>query len=248
MLIIKVNTSHSEVFKLNEALVVFVRSVIGFFTLLVFARILGKQQISQLTFFDYVLGITIGSIAATLSVDLSSRAWPHWIGLITWTGIVFILQWISLKSSYAAKYLAGQPTVVIKNGQIMEEAMKTIRYTVSDILEQLRDKGVFDLTQVQSAVLETNGQLSILLKPEFQQVINKDLNIATQITGLNTPLIYNGKVLEDNLKQAEVDRLWLDTQLKMQGINNPSEVFLANFNLQAGSLYIDKYKDSNSSN
>ncbi len=229
---------------MNEALVVFVRSIIGFFTLLVFARILGKQQISQLTFFDYVLGITIGSIAATLSVDLSSRAWPHWVGLITWTAIVFILQWISLKSSYAAKYLTGQPTVVIKDGQIMEEAMKTIRYTISDLLEQLRDKGVFDLTQVQSAVLETNGQLSVLLKPEFQPVINKDLNISSETIGLNTLLIINGKVLTDNLKQVGADRFWLDAQLKMQGINNPSEVFLAVFNPGSGTLYIDKYKDN----
>ena len=82
---------------MNEGLVVLVRSIIGFFTLLILARVLGKQQISQLTFFDYVLGITIGSIAATLSVDLSSRAWPHWVGLMVWALIVWALQWFTLK-------------------------------------------------------------------------------------------------------------------------------------------------------
>ena len=82
---------------MNEGLVVVVRSIIAFFTLLIIARILGKQQLSQLTFFDYVLGITIGSIAATLSVDLSSRAWPHWVGLMVWAVIVWGLQMLTIK-------------------------------------------------------------------------------------------------------------------------------------------------------
>ena len=81
---------------MNEAAVVFVRGIISFLTLLIFTRLLGKQQVSELTFFDYILGITIGSIAATLTTDLSSRAWPHWVGLATWTGAVWFLQWITL--------------------------------------------------------------------------------------------------------------------------------------------------------
>lgn len=94
---------------MNEALVVLVRAIIGFFTLLIFARMLGRQQISQLTFFDYVLGITIGSTASTLSTDLESTAWSHWIGLLTWCAIGFLLQWITLKWRYAAKYIEGSP-------------------------------------------------------------------------------------------------------------------------------------------
>ncbi|HEX3011583.1 MAG TPA: YetF domain-containing protein, partial [Syntrophomonadaceae bacterium] len=133
---------------MNEGLVVVARSIIAFFTLLIFARTLGRQQISQLTFFDYVLGITIGSIAASLSVDLSSRAWPHWVGLLTWAAAVLLLQWISLKSREASKYLVSEPTVVIMDGLILEDALRSIRYTMTDILEQLRDKGIFDLNQV----------------------------------------------------------------------------------------------------
>jgi len=227
---------------LNEAAVVLVRSIIGFFTLLVFARLLGKQQISQLTFFDYVLGITIGSIAASLSVDLTSRAWPHWVGLFTWAAIVFILQWISLKSPHAAKYLVGEPSIIIMNGQIMEDNMRKIRYTTSDLLEQLRDKGVFDLTQVAYAVLETNGQLSVLLKPEFQPATPSDLNINPQNVGLGVEVISNGVIIEENLKKVQLDRLWLKNQLEKQGIKYPSEVFLATYNPATGKFYIDKYK------
>ncbi len=89
---------------MNEALVVFVRSLIAFASLLIFTRMLGKQQLSQLTFFDYVLGITIGSIAATVSTDLSSPAWPHWVGLFTWAAIVAIMQWSSIHWKLADRF------------------------------------------------------------------------------------------------------------------------------------------------
>ena len=109
---------------MNEGLVVLVRSTIAFFSLLIFTRIIGKEQISQLTFFDYVLGISIGSIAASLTTDLSSRAWPHWIGLLTWAVLGYLMELITMKWRYAAKYLEGEPTIVIMNGKIMESALK----------------------------------------------------------------------------------------------------------------------------
>ena len=92
---------------LNEGLVVFVRAIIGYFSLLIFARIIGKEQINQMTFFDYILGITIGSIAAGLTTDLSSRAWPHWVGLITLAALGFTMEKVSMKWRYASKILEG---------------------------------------------------------------------------------------------------------------------------------------------
>lgn len=228
---------------MNEAIVVVIRSLIGFFTLLFFARLLGKQQLSQLTFFDYVLGITIGSIAASLSVDLTSRAWPHWIGLLTWTGTVLGLQWCTILWKGADRSLAGEPSIVIINGRIMEENMKKSRYTLSDLLEQLRDKQVFNLSQVDFAVLETNGQLSVLLKPEHQFVTRKDLNLTPSPAGLGNELVYSGVLIEENLKKAGVDRLWLNQQLQLQGISSPAEVFLASYDPESGELYVDKYVD-----
>ena len=111
---------------MNEGLVVCVRSIISFFSLLIFARILGKEQISQLTFFDYILGITIGSIAATLSTDLSSRSWPHWIGIFVWAALGLLLEYITMRWRYVAKYLENEPTIVIMNGKIMEKTLKKI--------------------------------------------------------------------------------------------------------------------------
>jgi uncharacterized membrane protein YcaP (DUF421 family) len=227
---------------LNEGLVVFVRSIIGFFSLLIFARIIGKEQISQLTFFDYILGITIGSIASELSIDLTSRAWPHWIGLLTWTALGYLMELITLKWRYAAKYLDGEPTIVIMNGKIMENALKKLKYRASDIMALLRNKEVFDLNQVDFAIIEPNGQISVLKKPQYQNLTPKDMNISVSSTGVSTELIYDGIVIEENLRQLNKDRTWLMDQLKMQGIKDPAEVFLVTLN-PAGNLYVDKYDD-----
>jgi len=245
----KILTLYPESFKnneryrnMNEGLVVIVRSIIAFFSLLIFARIIGKQQISQLNFFDYVLGITIGSIAASLTTDLSSRAWPHWVGLLTWVVLGYIMELISTKWRYAAKYLEGEPAIVIMNGKIMENVLKKMKYRVSEILELLRNKGVFDVKQVDFAIIEPNGQISILLKPEHQPLTPKDMNVKVSPSGISTELIYDGIIIEENLRQLNKDRKWLLNELKKQKIKNSSEVFLATLN-PGGSLYIDKYDD-----
>lgn len=228
---------------MNEGLVVLVRAIIGFFSLLIFARILGKEQISQLTFFDYILGITIGSIASELTVDLSSRAWPHWVGLITWAALAYLMEIISLKWRYAAKYIEGEPAIVIMNGKIMENVLRKMKIRISDIMVLLRNKDVFDLNEVDYAILEPNGQISVLKKPEHLPLTPKDMNIPVTPTGISTELIYDGKIIEENLKQMNKDTKWLMKELKKHGIKDVSEAFLVTLN-DAGSLYVDKYKDN----
>ena len=227
---------------MSEALVEMVRGLIGFFTLLIFARVLGKQQISQLTFFDYVLGITVGSIASSLTTDLTSSAWPHWVGLLTWIFAVLILQIVTLKWRYASKYIDGEPTVVIMNGKIMEAAMSKLRYRFDDLSEQLRIKGVFDLTEVEFAILEKSGQISVLKKSQYQPVTPNDMNICTEYKGISTEIIYDGIVIDENLKQLNVTRKWLEKELKKMKIGGPEDVFLATLDTN-GKLYVDKYKD-----
>lgn len=227
---------------MSEGLVVLVRAVIAFFTLLIFTKILGKQQISQLTFFDYILGITIGSIAASLTTDLSSRAWPHWIGLLSWAALGYLMDYITMKWRYAAKYIEGEPAIVIMNGKIMEETLKKMKYRVSDIMELLRNKNVFDPAQVDYAIIEPNGELSVLKKPEYEPVTAKDMKLNNTSSGISTELIYDGVLIQENLRQLNKDEKWLINQLKKQGINDVSEVFVATLN-PAGSLYVDTYND-----
>lgn len=232
---------------MSEGLIVLVRGVIGFFTLLIFARILGKQQISQLTFFDYVLGITIGSTASSLTTDLTSSAWAHWVGLLTWTVVCFVMQWATLKSKTISTYIDGEPTIVVMDGKIMEAAMKRMRFRLSDLLEQLRDKEVFDLKEVQFAILEKDGQLSVLKKPEYLPVTPKDMNLYTGPAGLTITLIYDGTIIPKNLKVVNKDKEWLTDELRKKGIMDVSDVFMAAID-KTNNLYIDLYKDCGKTN
>lgn len=226
-----------------ESLVVIVRSIIAFFSLLIFARILGKQQISQLTFFDYIAGITIGSIAATLTTDLTSRSWPQWVGLFTWTLLVFISQWGTLKGKSLAKYMDGEPAIVILKGKIMENTMRKIRYRTTDLLQQLRLKGVFDINEIEYAVLETDGQLSFLKKAESQPITPKDIGLITPYKGISTEIIYDGKVIKENLGNIGKDEDWLLNQIRAHGYGAFEEVFLALVD-ESNKMFIDGYRDS----
>lgn len=231
-----------EVMNMNEGLVVVVRGIIGFISLLIFTRFLGKQQISQLSLFEYVLGITIGSMASTLTTDLSSAAWPHWVGLIVWSLMVYLFQVITNRFPRMGTYINGRPQVLIVNGKIMEETLKKIRYSLYDLLEQLRGNNVFDISQVEFAVLETNGKLTVLMKSQYQPLTPKVMKIPTPYEGLSTQLIYNGIILDHNLIKVNLDSKWLEQQLLKKGIRSVSEVYTAMLN-SAGDLYIDLYAD-----
>lgn len=227
---------------MNEGLVVFIRAIIGYFSILIFTKILGKQQISQLTFFDYVLGITIGSMAAPLTTDLSSRAWPHWIGLITWALLGYLFQIFTVKWRFVSKMITGDPKIVIVDGLILEDTLKRMKYTAYDLVQLLRNKDVFDLKEIEFAILEPNGQLSVLKKSEYKNLTPKDMKIKTQPSKLSLDVIYDGIIIEENLKRLNKEKKWLLGQLKVQGIQDISEVFFATLDTSGG-LYIDKYKD-----
>lgn len=228
---------------MNEGLVVFIRAIIGFFSLLIFAKMLGKEQISQMTLFDYILGITVGSVAAELTVDLSSRAWPHWVGLATWAALGYLMELLTMKWRYASKYIEGEPAIVIMDGKIMEDVLKKMKFRVSDILELLRNKEVFNLNEVAYAIIEPNGSISVLKKPEYLPLTPKDMNMFATPTGIGTEIIYDGIIIDENLRQLNKDKKWLYSQLKKYGVKDASEVFLLTLD-PGGNLYIDKYEDN----
>jgi uncharacterized membrane protein YcaP (DUF421 family) len=154
----------------------------------------------------------------------------------------YSMEYITMKWRYAAKYIEGEPTIVIMNGKIMEGTLKKMKYRVSDIMELLRNKDVFDISQVDFTIIEPNGQLSVLKKPEYEPLTAKDMKITKSSSGISTELIYDGILIEENLRQLNKDKKWLLSQLKVQGIKDISEIFLATLN-PAGNLYIDKYED-----
>ncbi|WP_218668311.1 YetF domain-containing protein [Sediminibacillus massiliensis] len=227
---------------INETLVVAVRVIISFFTLLIFTRLLGKQEVGKLTFFDYINGITIGSIAATLATDLSEKAWTHWVGLAGYALLTYLLQYITIKNRYIGKVLDGEPTVVIQDGKILEKNLNRMRIKIGELMMLLRDKNIFDITQVEYAIFEINGKLSVLQKPEYLPVRPSDLHLETRTNGLSTEVIQDGIIIEQNLKQRQKDIAWLYQQLRKQGIQDVKQVSFAMI-LPDEALYVDRFED-----
>ena len=212
---------------MNDVYITALRSLISVSVLFVLTRIMGKKQISQLTFFDYVVGISIGSIAATFAVDDSIGYIKGITGMIIYALFPIVLSFISLKSYLGRKILDGTPTILIQNGKIVECGLKKTKMNVNDLIEECRLKNVFNIADVEFAILETSGKVSIQLKSQNQPLTPKDMNISTPYKGLCVNLIVDGKILDNHLKIINKDINWLNTELRKQGIKSPSEVLLA---------------------
>ncbi|AEG61369.1 DUF421 domain-containing protein [Desulforamulus ruminis] len=226
-----------------ETFVIIVRAFIGFFTLLIYARILGKKQISQLSVFDYITGITIGSLTSNMIVNLDSRAWNHWLGLSVVIILTLMMQYITIKFQFLNKVIVGEPTLVIHKGQILEKNMRQMRFTLSDLTERLRQKNIFNLADVEFAILETGGTLSVQKKSQHRPLTPLDLGLRTEHQGMPTAVIQEGAMIEHNMQRLNLDANWLLKELKDQyGVEHIKEVFYAEVN-PAGKLYADTYKD-----
>jgi len=217
---------------------IFARSMISFVVLFLLAKLMGKKQISQLNFFDYAVGITIGSIAAAFSTDDRIKYSHGLIALVVWGFIPIAIAYLTLKSIHFRRFFGGIPALLIQNGKIIEHNLKKERFNVNDLLEELRIKGVFDITDVEFAILESNGKISLQLKSQKQPITPAILNIPTSYGGLSANLIIDGEIMYDNLRLVNLNEDWLNNELKKKQINSPKEVFLASLN-SSGSLYID---------
>ncbi|MCI1694851.1 DUF421 domain-containing protein [Aneurinibacillus aneurinilyticus] len=219
------------------------RTTLAFFILLVMTRVLGKKQVSELTFFNYVTGITFGSIAAVMAMDRSIPIVEGIVSLMIWTVLTFLIGYIGLKSPRARVLLDGEPTIVVKKGKVLEGAMRDAHYNMDDLSMMLREKGVFSVQEIEYAILEPDGQLSILKKPEHQTPTNKGINIAAQpLIYVPTELIVDGEVVHKNLKDLNLSVAWLDEQVQKAGVSSHEEVFYAELQSD-GTVYMDKRND-----
>lgn len=225
--------------------VVIIRSLISFFVLLVLVRIIGKQQMSELTFFDYVVGITIGSIASTLSVQVNQNTTATLAGMVVWTVLPIFLGYLSLRNVWIQKVIEGEAIVLIENGKLLEKNLRKVRITTDDVLSQLRGQSVFNLSDVEFAILETNGKLSVQKKSQKQPLTPEDLKLSTQYDGLPTEVIIDGKVLTNALRSLRLSKAWLQYQLSKQGVNEFSEISIAQLDTK-GKLYVDLKGDNSS--
>lgn len=216
-----------------------VKSVVAAFVLFVLARLMGKKQIAHLTFFDYVVGISIGSIAGALSVE-KNISWIDGItSMVIWSLFPLGFSFWAAHSMWARRLLDGTPTILIQNGKIVEKNLVKAKLTINDLLEELRIKDVFNIADVEFALLETNGRISVFKKQSKQPVTNSDLKIPVDYQGLCANIIIDGKIMRNNLSLINKDEQWLLKELKKINVVSVEEVLLACYDA-SGSLHIDR--------
>lgn len=198
----------------------------SFAVLFLSAKLIGHKQIAQLDFFDYITGITIGSIAAEMATELE-EPWKPMIAMVIYGGITLALSLISSRFPRSRKYLNGTPTILMDHGKLYYENLKKARLDLSEFLVLCRQQGYFDLTTIQTAIFEYNGKLTILPVTTQRPVTPQDLDLSPDQELIFTELIMDGRILEDNLHRMGLDRTWLDKQLKQRHISSAKEVFLA---------------------
>ncbi len=214
------------------------RSTMSFFTILVLARIIGKKQLSQLTFFHYITGITIGSIASEISVQVKTPFWDGFVSLIWWTVLTMFISYMSIKSSKARVLFDDKPTILIRNGTIIKQSMKKARLHINELSMLLREQGIFSFDEVLYAVFEPNGQLSVLKKPEKSAATKLDVKADTTIPPyLPTEVISDGNIIMKNLIELKLTEEWLNQKLREKNVEGIEEVYFAQI-LENGSLYI----------
>ena len=214
-----------------EYLMVLVRSLASLAVLFLTTKLIGKKQVSELSMFDYVIGISIGNFAAEMILNTEVNFFSGLIAVIIFGLISYFVSYITLKSIKLRKFFMGTPTILIQNGKLIEKNLKKVKFDVNDLLEECRGSGYFDLTQIEYALLEANGKLSILPKGEYSPVTIKDMKLKATKQELVANIIIDSKIMPNNLKNMKKDISWLDKELKIKGYKTLDNILLATLDI-----------------
>lgn len=211
---------------MHDLLNVTMRAILSLVTLFLVTKMLGKKQVSQLSLFDYVIGISIGNFAAEMTINLDSDILHGTIAVIIFGLIAYIISIGTMKSIFLRRFFSGIPTVIIEDGKFLKEGLKKVKFDINDFLEQAREQGYFDISEIAYAVMESSGKISIMPKSEYNTVINKDMKIKKEKASMPANVIIDGNLMEENLKKYGKTRKWLEQQLKNKH-KTVKDIFLA---------------------
>lgn len=218
-----------------EIIDVILRCLVSLVTLFLVTKMIGKKQVSQLSLFDYVIGISIGNFAAEMAINLDSEYLHGVVAVIVFGIVAYLVSILTLKNLKIRKFFIGDPTVLIDRGQIIYNNLKKTKFDINDLLEECRINGYFDISAINYALMESSGKISFLAKPDNQNPTNKDLKIKKENSGLCANLIVDGQIIEQTLKYVHKDKTWLLHEIKIQGYEL-QDVMLATLDLT------DKFK------
>ena len=208
-----------------EIIKIILTALLSVAALFIITKIMGHKQVSQLDFFDYVSGITIGSIGAEMATELESPEHPL-IALAVYGLASLILNLLTHKLPRTRKYINGTPSILLSEGRLYRKNLKKAKLDLSEFMLLCREKGYFDLEEIQLAVFEHNGKLSILPRAASRPATPEDLQIPPKAIHVGIELIMDGRVMGENLSRSGLDTGWLDQKLRAEGYTTPKEIFL----------------------
>ncbi|HHU54987.1 MAG TPA: DUF421 domain-containing protein [Mollicutes bacterium] len=210
-----------------ELLDVFIRALLSLITLFLIAKMLGAKQVSQLSLFDYVIGISIGNFAAEMTINLESQYLNGILAVVVFGFVAYFVSFLTMKSIKLRRFFMGTPTIVIQKGKLLESNLKKLKLDVNDLLEECRCNGYFNIEEIEYAIMEVNGNISILPKGKYKPVVIQDLDLEVPKQGLCANVIIDGKPMSNNLKIALKDEAWLLNEINKQGYDDYSKILLA---------------------
>ncbi|MDR7071215.1 DUF421 domain-containing protein [Fictibacillus barbaricus] len=226
-------------------LITIYRTVLGFLFLLFLMRILGKKQLGELTFFNYATGIAMGNIIGDMVIHKEITVWESLAALSFWALSVFAVEFINHHSKLSTKLTKGEPTILIKKGQLIQKELKKHQMSMDDLLMLLRINSVFDTQEVEYAIMEPNGQLSVLKKSLKDSVVKEDLNIQPKSGPyLPTALVSNGTKIDNAFKEYNLTDEWFGEELKKGGFQNLQDVYFAQLTEDGDVFFVRKEKSS----
>ncbi len=230
---------------MQDILKIIILSITSALELLILTKLMGNKEISQLSLFDYIIGITIGSIAAEMATSLENNYLEPFIAMIVYAFVSISISFLSYKSIKFRRFLSGNSLILLDNGELYKKNFKIAKLDLNDFLAQCRSNGYFNINDIQTAILECNGIISFLPKSAKKPATVEDLNLLPKIETVLINVIIDGHIILGNLKHTGNDLMWLTEELRKQNITDPSEVFLATCNCNNE---LSVYKQNNLSN
>ena len=203
------------------------RTFLSALTLFLLAKAMGRKQIGELNTFDYIIGITIGSIASEMTVNSDVSLINCIVAMTVFSLIGILISYGTTKSMFLRRFFTGCPIILIENGKIIEKGLNKARFDINDLLQECRINGYFDISEIAYAVMEANGRISFLLKSKYTPVTLSDMKIKASKKELCANLIIDGNIMMEHLKNINKDSAWLLTRLENMGYSDYSNILLA---------------------
>ena len=222
-----VNTIIGDIMiNISEVISVTIRAFLSLVTLFLVTKMLGKKQVSQLSLFDYVIGISIGNFAAEMTINLETSEVNGILAVVLFGVFAYTISYLTTKSICLRRFFQGTPTIIVEKGKILENNMRKIKLDINDLLEELRSKGYFSLNEVEYVLMEVSGDVSILPKAKYKPLTPNDMNTTVEDSYLECIAIIDGKIMKNNLKDIHKNEYWLKKEIRRQKNIDISKILL----------------------